>query len=605
MQRLAKEFRISIPLQPQDEPQDLPPNIDSSIQEEYAAKYLQRIGADPTPENVRYVLRQKPIQSCSVSAAWRSRGWVTDTIFVAPYAASGGASARAVSRRTEAAGAEAEAEAGETEEAGAKGRLDAELEEGEAERAVPQSFEHMRARFVYPFNVPERRERRRRHRVGGQPPRAAGGAQLEATAPTPPAQRARARMQDEGGRSLGAKLEGPAAVDLAAEELQRPLQVTVEEIEALQKHFMRSFPFSGLADKLSASDIRALGRFLITTPVLRVIGLLCHYLHWVELAGPYNGQHLSREEREQLFIAVAETWAVIHAQCSEQRARVVHFLPLVILSVRAAVEMVFADAYPVFFAPSHPPGQRALRAMDSRALGILDPGGFASRIPNLESTAEGLRKVSRAPRGDRAAPRYHGVSALVREAVPVSSYAPARARQRRASMRRAMREGPTGPPPRGCRAPAAQGEPARRAFGAGPGARGLRGAGTSFGAAAAGRVAVPHRPRNSPRVPRVPPLRQGDRPGPRLPPAGQPRPRSGRPAGASSAPHPGHGGLPLSARRAPRGGDQGKEGGDSLPRLTAGSRQHLYKAALERLKAQYGRNKVLQAQHGSVDAIFG
>lgn len=600
MQRLAKEFRIRIPLQPQDEPQDLPPNIDSSIQEEYAAKYLQRIGADPTPENMRLVLRQKPIQSCSVSTAWRSRGWVTDTIFVAPYASSGGGSARAVSRRTEAP-PEPDAGEEEEEEAGAKGMLDAELEEGEAERAAPQSFEHMRARFVYPFNVPERRERRRRRPAGGSSPRAAGEPQLRSTVPTPPAQRARARMQHEGGRSLGAKLEGPAGVDLAAEELQRPLQVTVEEIEALQKHFMRTFPFSGLAEKLSASDIRALGRFLITTPVLRVIGLLCHYLHWVELAGPYNGKHLSREEREQLFIAVAETWAVIHAQCSEQRSRVVHFLPLVILSVRAAVEMVFADAYPVFFAPSHPPGQRALRAIDFRALSILDPGGFASRIPNLESTAEGLRRVSRAPRAGRAAPRYYGVSALVREAVPVSSYAPARAQQRRASIRRGMREGTVAPPSHGHRAPRP-----RPPAGTGVGASERRGAGADSGSAA-GTAPGRLRSRESARTPRVPPLPSADRPGPRRPPASWSRPRSGRTVGARSAPRPAQAGLPLSARRAPRGEEEegaGKDGG-SLPRLTADSRQHLYKAALERLKAQYGRNKVLQAKHGGVEAIFG
>jgi len=155
--------------------------------------------------------------------------------------------------------------------------------------------------------------------------------------------------------------------------------------------------------------------------------------------GPALGRHLSTAEEEQLFMAIAETWSTVHQQCAEQKARVVFFLPLVILSVRNALELVFRDAFPTYFAPGHDAGEAALREVDAIAVRLMDPGEYASRISGLESTAEGLRLAARVPNNLRKRPLYHAKSSLVAHAVPKPSHGPTRAVHEREQQRARLR----------------------------------------------------------------------------------------------------------------------------------------------------------------------
>lgn len=45
---------------------------------------FDKIGATPTVENCRIVLKEMPLKSCNVSAAWRSRGCLADAIVIQP-----------------------------------------------------------------------------------------------------------------------------------------------------------------------------------------------------------------------------------------------------------------------------------------------------------------------------------------------------------------------------------------------------------------------------------------------------------------------------------------------------------------------------------------
>ena len=101
---MAEKFRFGIPLRPTDRPRELTAELKKSIENEYASRYLEVIGATPTAETLRLVRKHMPLSKCSITAAWRSRGWISDTVYVAPFGGRG-ESAHASSKSAEAAAA--------------------------------------------------------------------------------------------------------------------------------------------------------------------------------------------------------------------------------------------------------------------------------------------------------------------------------------------------------------------------------------------------------------------------------------------------------------------------------------------------------------------
>ena len=81
----ANRFHFAVPLKPQDKPVDFPKTFHKTLKTEYAVRYLEQIGARPTPENLKLVEQQMPIEKCRVTAAWKSRGWLADYLYVTPH----------------------------------------------------------------------------------------------------------------------------------------------------------------------------------------------------------------------------------------------------------------------------------------------------------------------------------------------------------------------------------------------------------------------------------------------------------------------------------------------------------------------------------------
>uniref|UniRef100_K3WGP9 Uncharacterized protein n=1 Tax=Globisporangium ultimum (strain ATCC 200006 / CBS 805.95 / DAOM BR144) TaxID=431595 RepID=K3WGP9_GLOUD len=73
---------FTIPLKPQDKPASFPANFAQAFKEEYAIKYLQKLGARPTPENVAMVLENLPLEDCHIATAWKSRGSLSDVVTI-------------------------------------------------------------------------------------------------------------------------------------------------------------------------------------------------------------------------------------------------------------------------------------------------------------------------------------------------------------------------------------------------------------------------------------------------------------------------------------------------------------------------------------------
>lgn len=60
----------------------LPADFNEIIQDQYATQYLESIGAHATVSNIKLVLKNLPLNTCSVIPAWKSRGWVEDMISI-------------------------------------------------------------------------------------------------------------------------------------------------------------------------------------------------------------------------------------------------------------------------------------------------------------------------------------------------------------------------------------------------------------------------------------------------------------------------------------------------------------------------------------------
>jgi len=81
----AQHFVLAIPLKPQDKPVSMSKSFRNSAKSEYAVRYLESIGANPTMDNIKMVERNMGIHSqCNVSAAWKSRGSAADLLYVSP-----------------------------------------------------------------------------------------------------------------------------------------------------------------------------------------------------------------------------------------------------------------------------------------------------------------------------------------------------------------------------------------------------------------------------------------------------------------------------------------------------------------------------------------
>ncbi|CAM9581937.1 unnamed protein product, partial [Choristocarpus tenellus] len=60
----------------------VPTILKRELSNEYAIRYLEHIGATPTMENCRLILENMPLEKCTITTNLRSRGCLTDAVFI-------------------------------------------------------------------------------------------------------------------------------------------------------------------------------------------------------------------------------------------------------------------------------------------------------------------------------------------------------------------------------------------------------------------------------------------------------------------------------------------------------------------------------------------
>ena len=75
-------FALSIPMLPTDKPGQITANMQHSVYEEYLTRYLAHIGADANAKNLAAIKRCIPQSRVKLTAAFKSRGSLEDTMHV-------------------------------------------------------------------------------------------------------------------------------------------------------------------------------------------------------------------------------------------------------------------------------------------------------------------------------------------------------------------------------------------------------------------------------------------------------------------------------------------------------------------------------------------
>ncbi|KAF0705354.1 hypothetical protein As57867_007041, partial [Aphanomyces stellatus] len=149
---------LSIPLKPTDKPvAHFPPSFYATLLKEYATKYLEQMHALPTPENIALVAQHMPLTKCRVAAAWKSRGCLSDVLTIdsrlhAPPPEGG------VPRKEPSIGPATDGDDDSAYVEGVYGDdnrhvFGTDLAKNYCVEHVQWSFNDMKHRYVYPFNV--------------------------------------------------------------------------------------------------------------------------------------------------------------------------------------------------------------------------------------------------------------------------------------------------------------------------------------------------------------------------------------------------------------------------------------------------------------------
>jgi hypothetical protein len=66
------------------EPKELNEGFINALKREYAVRYLETMGVDPTPNMIRKFLKEAPLKACDIKGGWTSSSWLADVVNIFP-----------------------------------------------------------------------------------------------------------------------------------------------------------------------------------------------------------------------------------------------------------------------------------------------------------------------------------------------------------------------------------------------------------------------------------------------------------------------------------------------------------------------------------------
>ncbi|KAL1524132.1 hypothetical protein AB1Y20_019041 [Prymnesium parvum] len=413
-----KQPTVSIAMRPGSK-DELPEESQRVLRNELMVKYLESIGVTPSKANLAMLRKNIPSESIRFSTAWKSN-LAGEPDYLKVYFEEPPHHVSSPSRFDHRAEMRAMAAAGPSilelsqlldstavEPRGAAAGASAADEDDARGGVAPMSFDEARRAYLYPFKS-ERSPRKHKAREP-RPQRTRHGPELGQEAEVPLAQKF---------LSKDALQFQPYAEEDVQSELQEDVQLHTKDIVALQARFIQVFPFERLKHRMSAEDLKATIAEISARRTARFIGMLALFLYWYHIA-PKGGKHVQEEQLSKLLCAVQQYFSSVRDRMRRRRAMLMNALPILLLSVRMAVEGLMRSAFPKWWTTVD--GDETLEQMDQMIEHLFDPNAYHSHITALESTSEAIRMAAREgvglKRRSRAA-RYYTTSTLVSTALP-------------------------------------------------------------------------------------------------------------------------------------------------------------------------------------------
>lgn len=411
----VRELHVTVPLKPQDDapPANLPLTFARALQDEYAIRYLARLGARATPENVAMVLKHLPLENCQLTVAWRARGALADELTIDLYPPK--PTPIAVSGSSPSKGGRLKQSQPET--GAVPGVKDSDTVDSDISTSyycygpVCWSFDDMKRKFLPPFceATPPASESRDMFTAIAIDKRKVSS--LRSSGDTS----AMSIAADDTSSSSGPASNGTTVSQIlgrratlrrqqCADERRMPPDTCRETICAMHRAFFSSLPLAslGLATRnTSGSDLDLAQRLLdalvndaaLVELVQSAVLLLYHDVFIPMTAATSQAVPNCVEtllvDSVRLFATVRDRYGAWRAP-SSFTANASSVVPLLVLALRVDVETLFRMQYPQSFASSSSSAtaemHRVFAEMNVRISGLLDPDAHWSRVPVLESS---------------------------------------------------------------------------------------------------------------------------------------------------------------------------------------------------------------------------
>eukprot|EP00297_Palpitomonas_bilix_P007831 CAMPEP_0113875496 /NCGR_PEP_ID=MMETSP0780_2-20120614/4977_1 /TAXON_ID=652834 /ORGANISM="Palpitomonas bilix" /LENGTH=486 /DNA_ID=CAMNT_0000861497 /DNA_START=192 /DNA_END=1652 /DNA_ORIENTATION=- /assembly_acc=CAM_ASM_000599 len=388
---------LSIPLKPTDKPVDLPDDFKKHIKNEYATRYLESIGAAATPDAIKRVMEQLPLQKCDVNAAFKSRGGLSDVIYIKPPESTSSAPSNTVNSQELFAVVQrkAEEDAKRAKDKSATGELG-------GMGGPDLTFGQFREKYLHTPPLGDK---------------AGGGRGGKDNANFALADRLGSRQGKGGAGAVGgvnaADMEDDSKMTEADLELRQPLAITIEDVLAIQTMFTRTFPFYTLRSRLTEDDVAMAVAEITSLQVAQLIADVCRLMYNDLTARKRAPSEVTEEKQEKLLLSIYEAYMDLQSRLKRRSHRLV-LLPLLLLSLRVTVETIFRNSFPKWIAT--PDGEASLQKVDVTITALFDPDRYRSHVSLLESSVEAMRVVNKDPRYAKKSikEKFFTVSPLVR-----------------------------------------------------------------------------------------------------------------------------------------------------------------------------------------------
>lgn len=216
-------------------------------------------------------------------------------------------------------------------------------------------------------------------------------------------------------------------------ELMQPIEITVEEIASNLKYVVSNFP-KGMYPTISEAEENSVykaEKHVITVKLFeatlkqidcennaRLIGIMAHFCYWT-VFGHLHSIGISSEQQQQMFVTIIH---LFHDKSSKMQK--IFYKPLLILVIRIVGENVFMNSYKQFFGiPSQ--SQIANQKIQNVISKLFDPEGYFSRFSFLESGMDALGLGNKGK--SKMSSKYFSTSSMVKSLFPYPQHPRTRA----------------------------------------------------------------------------------------------------------------------------------------------------------------------------------